>query len=103
MKKRKKETLFPPPLLLSERVRGFIALEEHHYSENMNANQKRLQRRGRAPLYMINNHMQTREGETKNDFKELMYVGLFTRLYKRAAVCGKQSMRPTDVHADNLV
>lgn len=47
--------------------------------------------------------MQTREGETKNDFKELMYVGLFTRLYKRAAVCGKQSMRPTDVHADNLV
>lgn len=41
--------------------------------------------------------MQTREGETKNDFKELMYVGLFTRLYKRAAVCGKQSMRPTAV------
>lgn len=47
--------------------------------------------------------MQSRDGETKNDFKELMYVRLFTHRCKRAAMCGKRSMRPTDVHADNFV
>lgn len=47
--------------------------------------------------------MQTRDGETKNDFEELMYVRLFTRRCKRVAMCGKRSMRPTDVHADNFI
>lgn len=46
--------------------------------------------------------MQTREAETKNDLKELMYAGLFTRLYNRGDVRGKQRARPTDVHTDSL-
>lgn len=46
--------------------------------------------------------MQTRDGETKNDFEELMYSRLFTRRCECATMCGKRSMRPTDVHADNF-
>lgn len=51
---------------------------------------------------MINNHMQTRDGEAKNDLEELMYVRLFTRRFEHATVCSKQSRRPTDARADNF-
>lgn len=56
-------------------------------------------------LYTINNHMQTWDGGTKNYYRELIYARLFTCSYKCVVVCAhrKRSMKPSDVHKDNLV